>query len=216
MALKNKLLKKIKIVSIICLILIVSSFLSFAYYTNLNKFYEESRTNDGYNGFSLERKSEGFIENGCGTDTMLDTVTGLCWEKNMNSAAIIKWSTSPAYQEPIWNKSTKSYIWPIGRINTDYPIFNYCNNLTLGENNDWRVPSRDELMTILNELYNESTCSKLSSFGFTGCIETYFWTSDQTIDDTSYAWIIILSNGYDRVSYTDKHSNLYGICVRRD
>lgn len=188
---------------------------SFSYYTNTVKFFEDSRKPDGYSGYSLEREANDFIVDGCGTDTMLDTVTGLCWDKHMSrTGSTIAWSTNTAYPEPTWTGT--SYNWPIGRVDTDYPAFNFCDDLTVGGNTDWRVPTLDELLSLSNEIDPKfSTCITLESFGFTNCQDIDYWASDLYVFDTTKAWAI----GMDRVNddfHVKTNSLYYLICVRRD
>jgi hypothetical protein len=60
-----------------------------------------------------------------------------------------------------------------------------CNDLTVGGNNDWFLPSKDEL----NKLY----INKVAIGGFT---DVYYWSSSEII--TYYAWTQLFYNGqYD-------------------
>ena len=211
----KKLNKRLKIISIVLLFTIITS-LSYAYFTNPNKFFEDSIKNDGHNGLALEREATEFIVNGSGEGTMLDTVTGLTWDLNMNhNGATLKWALDNGYAEPIWNQTTKSYMWSSGRVDSDYPAFKYCNDLVLGDYDDYRLPSRDELMTLIDEIGGSgSTCSTLSTFGFTNCQNDYYWTEDEYKPSTSHAWTVYFYNGVD-YSF-DKSYDFYVVCVRRD
>ncbi|MCA9460350.1 MAG: hypothetical protein KC550_07425, partial [Nanoarchaeota archaeon] len=153
-------LKKIIIITL-CLGFLISGF---SYYINSNEYYLNNMASDGYSGFGHSRDSNSFIADGCGINTSLDVVTGLCWDIDFTRAATKQWSTNTAYTEPSWNTSSKSYIWPGGRVDTDYPAFNYCDDLVLGDQTDWRLPDVSELMTLQSDISN--TCTDLVSFGF--------------------------------------------------
>lgn len=184
MAKKNKLSKKIIFITVLTLFTILLSLFTFSYYTNTAKFFEDSRKADGFSGYALEREANDFIVDGCGADTMLDTVTGLCWDKSLNRHGTSNWATAL----------------------TD------CSNLNHAGHSDWRLPERDELMTLIDEIGGDgSTCTTLSGFGFTGCVNDYYWASNVYQPNTASAWNVGLHNGYVYASGT--HVN-YVACVR--
>jgi len=206
--------KVIKTIVVLSLFIFILSLLSFAYYTNHNKFFVDSRKNDGYSGFALQRSTNEFIINGSGAGTMLDTVTGLTWDMNMNhNGVLLAWATSNAYAEPTWNKTTKVYSYPSGKAN--YPAFSYCEDLIQGNYNDYRLPTRDELMTLINETGGTgSTCTTLSIFGFINCQNSNYWTEEEYNSFTTYAWYMNFYYGFDGGG--NKVDTIYVVCVRRD
>jgi hypothetical protein len=206
-------MKKIKTIALISLFTLLVSLFTFAYYTNTNKFFEDSRKDDGNSGFALQRTANEFIVNGSGPGTMLDTVTGLTWQQDMTNAGTKTWASVNTYAEPTWNNATKVYSYPSGKSN--YPAFSYCEDLVQGNYNDYRLPSRDELMTLINEIGTSgSTCTTLGSFGFTNCQNSYYWTEDEYKASTSVAWDVTFDGGND--NYYDKTNTYYVVCVRRD
>ena len=206
---KNK--KKI-IFGITVLFVLIFSMSTFAYYTNIGKWLDQ-QTNPYVDGEGQIRLAEDFIEDGCGTDTILDTVTGLCWTKNLNVASGTRqWATDNSYPEPTWTGS--GYSWPSGRVDTDYPAFNECNQLSTGGNSDWRMPTRAELLTLINEIGpSGTTCTTLDGFGFINCQNNWYWSSNQRGSSTSVALHVDLSTGLS--SNGLKTSAGYVACVRR-
>lgn len=74
-----------------------------------------------------------------------------------------------------------------------------CNNYTLEGFTDWRLPTKDELVTVYN--------NKNSIGGFKN---DWYWSS--TAGDSYYAWEVDFSDG-DVDNYSKSHSN-YVRCVR--
>jgi hypothetical protein len=86
---------------------------------------------------------------------------------------------------------------------------NYCENeLALGGHNDWRLPNKNELLSIVdytkyNPAIDDSFQNKTSSL---------YWSSTTGVDHTSYAWVVYFGHGgsgYGHKSY-DNHVR----CVR--
>ena len=84
----------------------------------------------------------------------------------------------------------------------------YCENLTLGGNDDWRLPNKYELVSIVD--YSESSSSTIVN-GFINTLNDRFWTST-SIDNSSDIYIIIFGIG---VIYSESKSNVCLVrCVR--
>lgn len=205
-----------KLIIIIFSILIISqSYILFGYYTNVNKYFEIGTVSDGQNGFSIQRSSTEFIVDGCGTGTMLDTLTGLCWQKNMSSSGSLNWAIINTYVEPIWNTTTKVYFYPSGG-KASYPIFSYCEDLSLGGKTDWRVPSKPELYTLMTQVGADgSSCTNLTSIGFQSCQNNFYWVSDTYIPDPRSAWSVEFNGARDADLRKDTFS-FPVLCVRTD
>jgi len=206
---------KLKLLIIGSLFILITIILWFsnsnAYYTNINKYFSDSRIADGYSGFALQRYSNEFIVDGCGSGTMLDTLTGLCWDKNMNhNGSMLQWSTVST-TEPVWNNVSKNYTYVSDKIN--YPAFSYCEDLILGGNTDWRLPSLNELNTLLDEIgASGATCTTLTGFGFTNCQNNYYWGDDGYTPAIGFAWNMNMNDGIE--TFPAKTSTYYVICVR--
>lgn len=213
MKMKTNKLKIGKIVVVLFLITIITSLFTFGYYSNINKFLVQEQNNVYVDGKGQHRLAEDFIVDGCGTGTILDTVTGLCWDKNLNVGAGTKqWATNTAYPEPVWTGS--SYTWG-SYVATNYPAFKVCDDLTTGGNTDWRMPTRAELLTLIDEIGPAgTTCTTLGGFGFTNCQNSYYWSSNQRGSSTTGAFRVSL--GYGRSDVLGKTGNYYVACVRRN
>ncbi len=103
---------------------------------------------------------------------------------------------------------TKRYTWQKAK--------KYCQELTLGGYNDWKLPNKKELNAIRTK--NSSKSSK----GYTQYIRrefienlpkyNYFWSSTTYEKDSSSAWLVLFSGGYD--DWYDKSDDGYALCVR--
>ena len=123
-----------------------------------------------------------------GNGTVTDNVTNLVWEqKNEDNDAL-------------------TYTYAAAAA--------YCDNLSLGGSDDWRVPSRKEYSTILN-LGRLSPALDTNYFPFfirTNQTDIYYWTSSDYHDDPGLSWIMQVSFG---IIGTGSKDSLYKIrCVR--
>lgn len=125
-------------------------------------------------------------DNGDGTVT--DNLTGLIWEQKNET------------NDPL----TYTY--------NDAAV--YCENLSLGGFDDWRMPSRKEYATILN-LGRLSPSLDTAYFPFfirTNPTDIYYWTSSDYHDDPGQSWIMQLSFG---IIDKGPKTSLYKVrCVR--
>lgn len=126
-------------------------------------------------------------DNGDGTVT--DNLTKLIWEQKTEENE----PTSYSYNDAIA----------------------YCNDLSLGSQDDWRVPTRKEYSTILN--YGRVTPSLDTDYfpyyTSVGSNLAYYWSSSEYYDDSSQVWLLRLAFGL--IDKTPKTPDLYRIrCVR--
>jgi hypothetical protein len=84
----------------------------------------------------------------------------------------------------------------------------YCENLVLGGNSDWRIPSRQELVSIVD--YGRYSPSINPTFS---CQSTYYW-SGSTLSDVpgGYFWVVSFGNGH--TMNQQQANSLYVRCVR--
>ena len=85
----------------------------------------------------------------------------------------------------------------------------YCEDLTLEEYSDWRLPNRNELLSIVD--YNKYNPA-IKEDVFTHITSSYCWSSTTYASNTSYAWRINFNNG-GTYNY-DKTNSTYVRCVR--
>lgn len=85
---------------------------------------------------------------------------------------------------------------------------NYCEDLSFGGYDDWRLPSVDELQT-LNDF---SKYNPVVSTVFVNVTSSYYWSSTTETYFVTYAWLVDLDDGY--TDYDDKLDSHYVRCVR--
>lgn len=122
-----------------------------------------------------------------GDQTLRDNLTGLVWSKDANSAAATKnWQEALDYVRALNNTNYLGY-------------------------NDWRLPNRKELMSLIN-LGQADIASWLIIQGFGNVQSSYYWSSSSYADSTNAAWTLHM---YDSsVSGSNKANNYYVWPVR--
>jgi len=110
--------------------------------------------------------------------TVKDNITNLMWQDNISSSSV-EWVNA----------------------------ITYCENLTLGSFNNWKLPNKTELLSIVD--YNKSSPA-ISTFINTNL--GYYWSSTTSNDDKMEAWIISFKLGH--TSKNNKNKSLYVRCVR--
>jgi len=115
-----------------------------------------------------------------GKGVFKDTVTGLMWQDDEDAKSV----------ERDWQ----------GAID-------YCKSLTLAGFSDWRLPSYEELNTIV-----DNSRKPAIKAGFQNVATSYYWSSTTDAGNTSYAWFI--SFYYGNGSSYGKAGNYYVRCVR--
>ena len=121
-----------------------------------------------------------FTDNGNGTVT--DNLTGLFWLKNANCFGTRQWSTALEDANGLANGS--------------------CDLTDGSVAGDWRLPSLNELESLVNA----------AGHPFTGVQTSSYWSSTTYASSTSGAWYVNLYDGY--VYYNDKTNNNYVWPVR--
>jgi hypothetical protein len=111
---------------------------------------------------------------------VIDRVTGLMWQRNLPDTFL---SFQGAHRQ--------------------------CDQLTLAGHDDWRLPSRIELVSILDMTRTQPS---IDTTAFPGTPSDWFWTSSVAADNPSAAWYVYFYFGYPR---TDDMSNRFSArCVR--
>ncbi|MBI5675184.1 MAG: DUF1566 domain-containing protein [Nitrospirae bacterium] len=144
-----------------------------------------------------------FSNNGNGTVT--DNNTGMMWQKcsvGQNNDATCS-GTAVTYN---WYKASGTY-------NATYnPSSQYvCGSLNLGGYSDWRLPSKKELITIVDYSipYPGPT---INATYFSNTVASYYWSSTTNAYYPYYAWNVNFYDGY--VYYYGKYYSYYVRCVR--
>ncbi len=99
-----------------------------------------------------------------GDGTVTDTETGLMWQGNDS-------------EEMNWKESLA-----------------YCENLSIAGYDDWRMPSREELRSVVD--YEKSGPAISTNF-FPDTNPSRYWSATAYASNTSYAWCVLFSNGDD-------------------
>ncbi len=104
-----------------------------------------------------------FVDNGDGTVT--DTCTNLMWEKAGSSPGKFSWTGA----------------------------LQYCDDLTLGEKDDWHLPNVKELQSLVDYGRNNPTIEPVFSAD-----SNYYWTSTSFDADPTKinAWVVNFLNGF--------------------
>lgn len=84
----------------------------------------------------------------------------------------------------------------------------YCENLTLAQHSDWRLPNIYELLTLLD--HNKADLAINSDF-YSSTAATSYWSST-SIHLTLRAWVVSFDSG--RIKAEDKQGNYYVRAVR--
>ena len=107
-------------------------------------------------------------------------------------------NTSLMWQQTI---PRKYYTWD--------DALSYCDGLTYAGYSDWRLPTPQELLTIVD---NSRSDPAIDTTFFPDTPNNWFWSSSTYVDNTSYAWGVTFGIGY--VASNDKHHHIYVRCVR--
>lgn len=124
--------------------------------------------------------------------TVTDKQTGLMWTKCAVGASGDDCKTD-RYQTFGWDAALQQ----VGTVNQDLSLANY---------DDWRLPNRKELATLINyQCYSPAINDTL----FPNTPQVYFWSSSPVADTTKSTWSIYFRHG---TFY--KHSRTSKIAVR--
>ncbi len=99
-------------------------------------------------------------------DTVTDNLTGLMWTKNANMAG----------EDKAW-EDAKSY----------------CDSLSHANYDDWRLPNRNELLSLIDLGKGYPALPEGHPFSD---VQNYYWSSTAYSVDTSYAWFVFLYDGF--------------------
>ncbi len=113
-------------------------------------------------------------------EVVVDRVTGLLWQRQVDAAL------------RSWEEATS-----------------HCACLALAGHDDWRLPTRMELVSIVD--YTRDSPA-IDPTAFPGTAPAWFWTSSRWADDASFAWYIYFENGFS--NFIDHTARYRTRCVR--
>jgi hypothetical protein len=114
-----------------------------------------------------------------GNGTVTDTTTGLMWKKV--SSSILTWEQALAY----------------------------CEGLSLGGYTDWRLPTKKELISLVDESRNDPS---INTNYFPDTAASWYWSSTTHAVVTDYAFSVDFYFGF--ASANDKSDSYYARAVR--
>jgi len=130
-------------------------------------------------------------------EIVVDNSTGLMWQDNSEAKTVRKpWVTQAN--------------WDAGKHDdtSGDTATTYCTNLILGGYDDWRLPSRKELGTLVDYgRVNPSLDTEFLNFA-----SNLYWSSTTYVGVSGYAWFVHFGNGYQ--SDYIKTKSHYVRCVR--
>jgi Protein of unknown function (DUF1566)/FG-GAP-like repeat len=134
------------------------------------------------------------------TSCVRDNVTGLIWEGKEASGTRAGGNVYTNYdsttQAQKWNGSAN--VNPtqadIDAATNSVGYKNWVNNAGLCGFNDWRLPTVDELETVV-DAGKASPGPTIGANWFPNTQGSWYWTSDAYVDDSGYAWIVYFSDG---------------------
>jgi len=145
---------------------------------------------------------------GLNIDMVQDNNTGLVWQRQ-DDGNIYNWYEATGTVDPLYNPSGASFK-------------NVCGSLSLGGYSNWRLPTKKELITIVDYSVPWNPAGPLPTIDtvFTGTASSY-WTSTSYVTDPLRAWGIGFGNGAnfyggDVFGSNFKDDPSYVRCVRGD
>jgi len=111
-----------------------------------------------------------------------------------DSKTELYWQSNPSSSKFTWDKAQ-----------------NYCNDLSYGGYNDWRLPNLYELKSLVDySKYNPAIATTIINIK----IDDYYWSSSKDISDSSRAWFVNFDGGNGSDFWFDKSDEGYALCVR--
>jgi hypothetical protein len=111
---------------------------------------------------------------------VVDRVTGLMWQRSLDA------------DPRSWADATS-----------------YCACLSLGGHQDWRLPTRMELVSLV-DFTRHSPAIDVAAFPDPPI--AWFWTSSRWADDPTFAWYLYFENGFS--NFNDQEATYRVRCVR--
>ncbi|MBU1694749.1 MAG: DUF1566 domain-containing protein [Verrucomicrobia bacterium] len=121
---------------------------------------------DGFYQAGFEWPSPRFVIQ-ANSNLVLDNLTGLTWARNANLI-----------------DNTRQWVEAI----------DYCNELDYGDNTDWRLPNRLELLSLID--HEEYGPGLPSEHPFANVMWSNYWSSSTYCNATGFAWWVSMNDGW--------------------
>jgi len=144
---------------------------------------------DGDNGTHQAGIKRSYTKKG---EVIIDNSTGLMWQNQ-------------AYTQK--EKEAEDANKEHGKVLKWANASKYCDELTLGGYDDWKLPTLKELKTLVD--YSQHNPAIDAQFEV---IPDYYWTRTTYADDTADAWVVGFDDGGD--GWSTKSGSDYVRCVR--
>ena len=132
--------------------------------------------------FMEEKELDGGVEEGCGQGTVIYKDPNLCWQKSVASERAENWADASVY----------------------------CDNLELAGDDDWRLPTADELNSIVEKA---NLGLVINANFFTNTENVQYWTSSVYANSPDMHWYVDFNNGYQ--GFAKDFREDFGIrCIR--
>ncbi len=118
---------------------------------------------------------------------------------NWNSAAVLDRETGLVWER---SPSTSAFNWTVAQ--------SYCNILTLGNRKGWRMPTVQELASLVDPMQSDPALP--DGHPFQNVRSSSYWSATTTAGSTSYKWGVGFGGG--GVGVADKSSDYFVWCVR--
>jgi len=163
-------------------IVIILSFIAIAQMANIsahNTVDFHTGQTASYSGIAgedadIDGADKSYTQNGCGSGTVVDNQTNLCWERDDYSTNGIKWQ---------------------GALNA-------CSTSTTAGLTDWRLPTRGEAISMLDYSCDDTVRPHCQSNYNNNALNWVngsagdYWTSTTRPDSTTGAYVIDASDGF--------------------
>ena len=139
-------------------------------------------------------KTTDYVDNGDGTVT--DIRTGLMWKQYLEG------------------QSGADCEGTVGQFNWDdaMKIPKTVNQRGFAGYHDWRVPTRDELESlVMHERTNPAICTE----AFPNAPASGVWSGSRNAYGTGFAWVVLFHYGLSSYSYGDGYRTDYGVRLVR-
>ena len=123
--------------------------------------------------------------------------------KQFDSAAVLDQETGLVWEQ---SPSTSTFNWNDAQL--------HCNDLTVGNRKGWRLPTLQELASLVDGDPANTISPRLPpGHPFSNVQSSYYWSATTRAGNTSNAWVVFFNNGL--VDEVSKSNFLYFTwCVR--